>query len=88
MKEKKKRVAFTIVAPDADQVVLSGTFNRWSEKADPMKKDETGKWKKIKILSKGTHEYKFIIDGRWTCDPNCQDIVSNDQGGENNVIVI
>jgi hypothetical protein len=53
-----------------------------------MKKDETGTWKKIKILPKGTYEYKFIVDGTWTCDPNCPDIVCDDQGSENNMIVV
>lgn len=85
---KKKRVTFTVIAPEAEHVVLSGTFNNWSENADPMKKDETGTWKKIKMLPKGTYEYKFIVDGTWTCDPNCSDIVYNQQGNENNVIVI
>jgi 1,4-alpha-glucan branching enzyme len=88
MSKKKKRVTFTVIAPEADQVVLSGTFNSWSEKADPMKKDETGTWRKIKVLPRGTHEYKFIVDGVWTCDPNCQDIITNSHGSDNNVIVV
>jgi len=45
-------------------------------------------WKKTKILPKGTHEYKFIVDGEWTCDPNCPDIVCDAQGTENNIIVV
>lgn len=88
MSKKIKRVIFTVVAPEADNVVLSGSFNNWSENADPMKKDETGTWKKIKMLPKDTYEYKFIVDGIWTCDPNCSDIVQDEQGSENNKIVV
>ncbi|MFO7911437.1 MAG: glycogen-binding domain-containing protein [Desulfotignum sp.] len=88
MSKKRKRVIFTVVAPEADKVVLSGSFNNWSESADPMKKDETGTWKKIKILPKDTYEYKFIVDGTWTCDPNNPDIVCDEQGAENNRIIV
>ncbi len=88
MSTKRKRVTFTVVAPEAVKVVLSGSFNNWSENADLMKKDETGTWKKIKMLPKGTYEYKFIVDGTWTCDPNCPDIVRDAQGSENNMIVV
>jgi 1,4-alpha-glucan branching enzyme len=86
--KKKKRVMFKVFAPDAQKVVLAGSFNRWSRDSDAMKKDETGIWKKIKILPKGTYEYKFIVDGEWTCDPNCPDIVQDVQGLENNQIVV
>lgn len=88
MAEKKKRVVFKVFAPEAQKVVLAGSFNKWSQDSDAMKKDETGTWKKIKILPKGTYEYKFIVDGTWTCDPNCPDIVYDAQGSENNRIVV
>ena len=86
--KKKKRVIFKVFAPDAQKVVLAGSFNKWSQDSDAMKKDETGTWKKIKMLPKGTYEYKFIVDGEWTCDPNCPDVVCDDQGSENNQIVV
>jgi 1,4-alpha-glucan branching enzyme len=86
--KKKKRVIFKVFAPDAQKVILAGSFNKWSRDSDAMKKDETGTWEKIKILPKGTHEYKFIVDGKWTCDPNCPDIVCDSQGTENNMIVV
>lgn len=88
MSKKSKRITFTVVAPEANEVVLSGSFNNWSETADPMKKDETGTWKKIKMLPKDTYEYKFIVDGTWICDPNCPDIICDAQGTKNNKIVV
>ena len=83
---KSKRIKFSIVAPDANQVLLSGTFNQWSESADPMKKDETGVWEKAKILHFGEYEYKFIIDGEWIIDPDCSETTLNDCGTLNSVI--
>jgi 1,4-alpha-glucan branching enzyme len=86
MKEKSKRVEFRIFAPQAENVHLCGSFNNWSQSADPMKKDSAGTWKKTKMLSMGTHEYKFLVDGEWTLDPECHDTTSNEFGTENNVI--
>jgi 1,4-alpha-glucan branching enzyme len=86
MKAKKKRVEFKIFSPVARQVYLSGDFNAWSGNADAMKKDETGTWKKTKILPPGKYEYKFIVDGVWGLDPDCPDTVPNNYGTQNNVI--
>jgi 1,4-alpha-glucan branching enzyme len=86
MTAKKKRIEFGIIAPEAEQVLLAGSFNEWSEGADPMKKDQTGTWKKTKILPQGTYEYKFIVDGVWTLDPNCDKSVPNRHGTYNSVI--
>lgn len=85
MATKSKRIEFRVVAPEAHQVQLSGTFNHWSENADLMKKDETGVWKKRKMLSNGKHEYKFIIDGEWIIDPGCSETVLNQYGTLNSV---
>jgi len=86
MKRKSKRVEFKIFAPHAENVHLCGSFNNWSESSDPMKKDSTGTWKKIKMLPEGTHEYKFLVDGEWTLDPACPETTSNEFGTENNVL--
>ena len=85
MKEKAKRIELKIFAPQAENAHLCGSFNHWSENADPMKRDSTGIWKKIKMLPGRTHEYKFLVDGDWTLDPECHDTVPNELGTENNV---
>ena len=86
MAAKRKRIEFKILVPEAKQVVLSGTFNQWSENSDPMKRDITGTWKKVKMLFQGTYEYKFIVDGEWTLDSECDNVVRNQHGTYNNVI--
>jgi 1,4-alpha-glucan branching enzyme len=88
MAHKNKRIGFQILAPEAKKVLLSGTFNEWSEICDPMKKDKSGVWKKTKMLSQGTYEYKFIIDGEWIPDPGCCDMALNQYGTLNSVIVL
>jgi 1,4-alpha-glucan branching enzyme len=86
MMTKIKPVGFRIRAPGARQVLLSGTFNNWSESAHPMKRDEKGFWKMTKILPEGKHAYKFIVDGQWTLDPECCNIELNQYGTLNSVI--
>lgn len=88
MAPKRKRFEFRILAPEANQVLLSGTFNQWSESTDPMKRDSTGTWKKVKMLLHGQYEYKFIVDGEWMLDPGCSDTVPNRHGTFNNVIEV
>jgi len=88
MTARKRRVEFKMLAPQAKRVLLTGSFNEWSESSDPMKRDKTGTWKKIKMLPPGKHQYKFIVDGVWTLDPNCRDTAPNQYGTENNVIKI
>ena len=53
-----------------------------------MKKDSAGTWKKIKMLPEGTHEYKFLVDGDWTLDPECHDTTPNTFGTKNSIIQV
>ena len=88
MTAKKRRVEFKLLAPEAREVLLTGSFNQWSENSDPMRRDKTGTWKKVKMLPQGKHQYKFIVDGSWMLDPTCCDTVPNQYGTEDNVINI
>lgn len=86
MVPEKKRVEFEILLPRAKHVMLSGTFNKWSDMADPMQSYGAGVWKTEKILPGGKHEYKFIVDGDWMIDPGCRDVAINRYGTLNSVI--
>ncbi len=86
MTPKRVRVEFKLLAPEAREVVLAGSFNDWSRSSDPMKKDNTGTWKKIKMLPQGIHEYKYVVDGLWTLDPKNPHTALNKYGTQNNVI--
>lgn len=88
MTTHKERVAFKLMAPDARQVFLVGSFNNWSLDADPMKQNRSGLWKKEKKLAPGTYEYKFIVDGVWLLDPECRETAPNAHGTANNVLAV
>ena len=53
----------------ATKVVLSGSFNNWSENELVMDKTSTG-WQFPYVVTAGNYEYKFIVDGKWIIDPD------------------
>lgn len=65
----RKRVSFTIYAPDAQSVAVAGDFTNWDPK--PLKRDESGQWKATLNLPAGEYQYRYFIDGNWVDDPQC-----------------
>lgn len=72
--------------PHATTVFVAGSFNNWNQLTLPMIK-EKGEWRCPLQLEPGTYEYKFIIDGIWTIDPNNPAIKNND-GNINSVLEV
>jgi 1,4-alpha-glucan branching enzyme len=75
-KQEKKTTAlagsktvFVTQAPEAKNVFLAGTFNGWDPTSIPMDSRNDGSWGIELELAPGSYEYKFIIDGVWSCDP-------------------
>lgn len=54
--------------PNAKEIILSGSFNNWSENEYKMTNAD-GLWKYTLLLSGGKHHYKYIIDNKWVVDP-------------------
>jgi 1,4-alpha-glucan branching enzyme len=79
----KKRVTFKLIAPEAGQVILAGTFNGWAEDATPLKRDAKGVWKTQVTLEPGRYEYRFRVDGHWRDDPENPARIPNGFGTEN-----
>lgn len=86
------KTGFECHAPDANEVFLAGTFNDWQPDATPMAKDEAGLWATELELSSGRHEFKFVVDGEWCCEPGCEassecpKCIPNDVGSMNRYI--
>lgn len=81
-----KRTTFKLMAPEAQSVLLAGDFNSWDPHVHPLKKTSNGVWKININLSPGRHEYRFLVDGQWHNDPDCESYVPNPFGGDNCVI--
>lgn len=78
----KKRVTFTMTAPEAREVEVLGTFNGWD--ALPMKGDGKGGWKAVVMLPPGIYEYRLKVDGAWMSDPGAP-AVPNEFGETNSI---
>jgi 1,4-alpha-glucan branching enzyme len=83
-----KKAQFEFLAPEAQEVFLTGDFNNWDSSANPMKKDKKGIWKTALSLKPGTYEYRFLVDGNWENDPSCRSCVPNEFGSQNCVRIV
>lgn len=76
-------VEFTFDAPEAQQVLLVGDFTQWDSNPIRLAREEQGVWRARVPLTPGCHEYRYIVDGVWQCDPCCCDCVPNPFGSCN-----
>ena len=68
----KRKVHFTLKAPEAKEIYLAGEFNGWHTQTLPMIKGENGVWNAKMELGAGRHEYKLFVDGAWMEDRSCE----------------
>lgn len=54
-------VLFRVWAPNAKVVYVTGTFNNWANKKNPLSKDNSGVWSGIIENAKPGDEYKYVI---------------------------
>ncbi len=80
---KKPGTEFTLLAPQARSVFLSGDFNEWSPSSHPLKKNKEGIWKISVSLDPGQYQYRFLVDGEWQNDPASPECVANPFGTMN-----
>ncbi|MGB5943487.1 MAG: hypothetical protein WBG71_11455 [Leeuwenhoekiella sp.] len=71
----------------AKKVILSGTFNKWSEDFFEMQPTQSG-WALTLQLPPNTYEYKFIVDGEWMEDPRNPYYRPNEYDTYNSVVQV
>jgi len=69
---------------DAEEVLISGSFNGWSTSGLPLKKTSDG-WEIELNLIPGKYLYKFIVDGHWIGAPGNALSEDDGWGGKNSV---
>jgi 1,4-alpha-glucan branching enzyme len=69
---------------NARKVMLAGSFTDWQYGAYNMTRTDSG-WTSLARLGPGKYWYKFIIDGRWTTDPDNTLEESDPHGNINSV---
>jgi 1,4-alpha-glucan branching enzyme len=83
-----RKVKFTFNGPAEGEVYLAGVFNDWDVRSIPLHKSDEGTWIAFLELLPGRYEYNFVVDGNWTEDASCSELVPNCFGSRNSVIVI
>jgi glycosidase len=70
------------------RVALAGSFNGWSKTKDLLRDpDGDGTYELSKVLSRGHHEYKFVIDGdNWQHDPDHPRKTADGHSGFNSIL--
>ena len=82
-------VRFVLVAPQAEQVSLVGDFNSWDASKTPMvRAASNGVWTVTLPLSVGRHVYSFLVDGKWSVDPNAPLAPDDGFGHANSVRIV
>ena len=84
---------FVCRSDGVQSVFLAGSFNDWDPTRTPMDPQGDGSWQAELELAPGRYEYKFIVDGAWSCEPGrpdaeCADCVPNPFGTMNRVIEV
>jgi len=81
-----KRVTFRVTVNPDSEVYLAGSFNNWDTQRHKMKDTRhNGKHTITLMLPRGEYEYKYVVNGHWVVDPECQDWVRNSLGTLNSV---
>ena len=79
---------FTFSDPAAGSVQLLGDFTHWQEEPINLRKGARGLWQAEVELPPGAHHYRFLVDGQWRDDPNCNARVPNAFGSQDCVCQI
>ena len=82
------KVTFSILAPEAESVLLAGDFSDWAEAPVKLRKLKSGEWKITLDLPPGQHQYHYLIDGQWRDDPSCNQRVPNNHGSQNCLCIV
>ena len=81
---------FRVKFAEADRVQVAGDFNGWSPLGTPLVPTGEGgtAWRTALPLPRGRYRYRFVVDGRWTCDPHNESVEQNEYGEFNSVLEV
>ncbi len=81
-----KPVVVSLRAEPGLSVFVAGSFNNWDPVSHPMTEGQGG-YSTTLDLAPGLYEYKFVIEGVWTLDPDpSRDWTQNGLGTLNSVL--
>ena len=81
-------VTFNYGNNKATSVAVAGSFNGWSETANPMTKVDGAWTTTVSGLEAGDYQYKFVVDGNWILDPMNSNVVTEADDNQNSAFYI
>ena len=82
------KVTFSISAKDAKKVVVAGDWNKWSAKAEPLKKLKNGTFKgTVDLDADKSYEFKYIVDGSYVNDDQADAYAWNEYASAENGVL-
>ena len=79
---------FSLQAPHAQSVYITGSFNDWSLDETCRMQNDNGRWSARLPLKPGVYKYQFIVDGKWQEDPENAQKERNSFGDINSIIEV
>lgn len=81
---KKGTLRFALMpAGEVKEAWLAGDFSGWQPVR--MRRNKNGQFVAVMPVPSGTHEYKFLVDGDWTVDPENSTWSLNSYGTLNSI---
>lgn len=82
------KVTFSIEAKEAQTVSVVGDFNNWNPKEGELSKLKNGTFKgTFDLPTQAAYEFKYVIDGAFTNEPEADAYKWNDFAGAENSVV-
>ncbi len=85
---KFTEIVFSVFAPEAKEVYVSGDFNNWKLDENSRMISHNGTWSRKLYLNSGRYHYRFIIDGKWVEALNTPSRETNPYGELNSLLEI
>lgn len=86
--ETVRKAPVRIHAPQANRVVVTGSFNGWTSAGVALTANDHGWWMTELELPPGRYEYRFLVDGEWANGPDADGYAANPFGSLNCVLVV
>lgn len=88
--EKENRRCINLVHNDMPgrTVCVAGSFNNWQPDKKMSDKNGDGVYRCQLRLAPGEYQYKLVIDGQWRLDEENPNLIPNEYGSCNNILVV
>jgi len=81
------KVTFTIAAPQASTVMVSGDFNNW-DTSTSLKKLKNGTFKAtLDIPADNSYEFRYVVDGEWQNEADADSFIYNEYAATENGVL-